>query len=389
VDRNQASFLPSRIDDYVAADAAVRVIDAFVEGLDMFGLGLVRATPAATGRPGYDPRDLLKLYIYGYLNEVRSSRKLERECRRNVELMWLLGRLAPDFKTIADFRRDNAGGIVGTCRAFVLFCREQGLFAARLWPSTVRSSGRWRAPSGLWANARSPKRPSGSINRSRLILPTSTASMRASRLTAMRNRRLRPSRLSGHAAPTLMLWQRDLKAEDRTSLVEGELDARPMGKGAGSKPPSYNVQTAVDAATGLIVHHEVTTEPTDNRLLHPMAKATKDAVAANTLTVVADAGYSNGADAAACENDGITPCVPANRAVNNQGDFFDRTAFIYEPQTDSFRCPAGWCASKSSLESRASCIWPTIVRVARSSRDAPASSAASFKDTFTRTRFNA
>lgn len=203
------------------------------------------------------------------------------------------------------------------------------------------------------------------------------------------NRRLRPSRLSGHAAPTLMLWQRDLKAEDRTSLVEGELDARPMGKGAGSKPPSYNVQTAVDAATGLIVHHEVTTEPTDNRLLHPMAKATKDAVAANTLTVVADAGYSNGADAAACENDGITPCVPANRAVNNQGDFFDRTAFIYEPQTDSFRCPAGWCASKSSLESRASCIWPTIVRVARSSRDAPASSAASFKDTFTRTRFNA
>ncbi|MGB9172182.1 MAG: transposase, partial [Bradyrhizobium sp.] len=110
-DRNQASFLPARIDDYVATDAAVRVIDAFVEGLDMVGLGLVRATPAATGRPGYDPRDLLKLYIYGYLNEVRSSRKLERECRRNVELMWLLGRLAPDFKTIADFRRDNAAGI--------------------------------------------------------------------------------------------------------------------------------------------------------------------------------------------------------------------------------------------------------------------------------------
>ena len=132
-----------------------------------------------------------------------------------------------------------------------------------------------------------------------------------------------------------------LEAEHRTILVEGEPDARSMGMGAGRKPPSYNVQAAVDVETSLIVHHEVTTEPTDNRLLYPMARATKEAVEADTLTVVADAGYSNGADAAACERDGITPCVPANRAVNNQGDFFDRTAFSYEPQTDTFRCPAG------------------------------------------------
>src|SRR5438045_9269626 len=131
-DREQASFLPARIDDYVGAEAAVRVIDAFAEGLDVVGLDFVRAVPAATGRPGYDPRDLLKLYVYGYLNEVRSSRKLERECGRNVELMWLLRRLAPDFKTIADFRREDGPGIVGTCRAFVSFCREQGLFAAGL-----------------------------------------------------------------------------------------------------------------------------------------------------------------------------------------------------------------------------------------------------------------
>src|SRR5207237_9490311 len=114
-------------------------------------------------------------------------------------------------------------------------------------------------------------------------------------------------------------------AEHRTSLVEGEPDARSMGRGAGRKPPSYNVQAAVDVETSLIVHHEVTTEPTDNRLLYPMARATKEAVEADTLTVVADAGYSNGADAAACERDGITPCVPATRAVNNQGDFFDCT----------------------------------------------------------------
>ena len=131
-DRGQAALLPAAIEDYVAADAPVRVIDAFVDGLDVSGLGFGRSVPAVMGRPPYDPRDLLKLYVYGYLNEVRSSRRLERECSRNVEVMWLLRRLAPDFKTIADFRRDNGAAIVGACRAFVLFCRDQGLFTARL-----------------------------------------------------------------------------------------------------------------------------------------------------------------------------------------------------------------------------------------------------------------
>lgn len=116
----------------MAADAPVRVIEVFVDGLDMAGLGFGRSVPASTGRPGYDPRDLLKLYVWGYFNEVRSSRRLERECRRNVEAMWLMRRLVPDFKTIADFRRDNGAAIVGACRAFVLLCRDAGLFAARL-----------------------------------------------------------------------------------------------------------------------------------------------------------------------------------------------------------------------------------------------------------------
>jgi len=130
--RDQDTFLPARLDDYVRDDAVVRVVDAFVDRLDVKELGFTRPVPAATGRPGYDPRDLLKLYIWGYWNEVRSSRRLERECLRNVELMWLLRRLAPDFKTIADFRRDNGSGIVAVCRTFVLFCRDQGLFVARL-----------------------------------------------------------------------------------------------------------------------------------------------------------------------------------------------------------------------------------------------------------------
>jgi transposase len=340
-DREQASFLPARIDDYVGTEAAVRVIDAFAEGLNVVGLGFVRAVPAATGRPGYDPRDLLKLYVYGYLNEVRSSRKLERECRRNVELMWLLRRLAPDFKTIADFRRENGPGIVGTCRAFVLFCREQGLFATRL---VALDGSKFRAAASAKRimgerdiaeeAARIDQRIAGYLADLDATDATETDDADAERTAAaLVELKARRAELAALAAM--------LGAEHRTTLVEGEPDARSMGMGAGRKPPSYNVQAAVDVETSLIVHHEVTTEPTDNRLLYPMARATKEAVEADTLTVVADAGYSNGADAAACERDGITPCVPANRAVNNQGDFFDRTAFSYEPQTDTFRCPAG------------------------------------------------
>src|ERR1700752_2433795 len=131
-DRVQMALLPSAIEDYVAPDSPARVIDAFVDGLDVRGLGFGRSEPAATGRPPYDPRDLLKLYVYGYLNEVRSSRRLERECLRNLEVMWLLRRLVPAFKAIADFSRDNGAAIGGTCRALVLFCRDQGLFTARL-----------------------------------------------------------------------------------------------------------------------------------------------------------------------------------------------------------------------------------------------------------------
>ena len=134
-----------------------------------------------------------------------------------------------------------------------------------------------------------------------------------------------------------------LDCEERNTLVEGELDARPMGIGKGPKPPSYNLQTAVDVDTGLIVHHEVTSEPNDTRQLYPMAKATKDTLGVSNLTVVADAGYSSGTTAAACEADGITACVPTNRSIHSQGDgtLFGRSAFVYQPEADTYICPAG------------------------------------------------
>ena len=341
-DRGQAALFPAVIEDYVAADAPVRVIDAFVDGLDVRRLGFGRSDPAATGRPPYDPRDLLKLYLYGYLNEVRSSRRLERECSRNVEVMWLLRRLAPDFKTIADFRRDNSAAIVGTCRTFVLFCRDHGLFVARLVAldgSKFRAAASAKRVMGrreiAEETARLDRRIANylaGLDENDAHEPDEAAGVAVAALAALRARRAELSRLAAK-----------LEAEGRTTLVEGEPDARPMGIGKGPKPPSYNVQTAVDADTGFIIHHEVTSEPNDTRQLYPMAKTTKDMLGVSGLVVVADAGYSNGTAAAACEAEGITACAPTNRTINNQGDgtMFDRSAFVYEPETDRYICPAG------------------------------------------------
>jgi transposase len=350
-DRLQAAFLPPVIDDYVDAEAPVRVIDAFVCGLDMAGLGFGRAVTAATGRPPYDPRDLLKLYVYGYFNEVRSSRKLERECRRNVETMWLLKCLAPDFKTIADFRRDNGPAIVASCRAFVQFCQETGLFQARLVAldgskfqaaaSRKRVMHVQRIAEETAQLERSIAAYLGGLDHQDAAEPGDAPDAVKLALAKLESRR---SELDAMAAK--------LAGQGRNFLVDGEDDARPMGKGNGPKPPSYNVQTAVDADTGLIIHHEVTDEGTDNRLLHPMAKATMEMLGRNELIVVADTGYSNGAHATACELDGITACVPANRAVNNQADgqFFDRSQFAYDQACDCFTCPAGQLLQRKQID---------------------------------------
>lgn len=325
--RRQASFLPPAIEEYIELNSPVRVIDVFVDGLDFSSLGFVRATPALTGRPGYDPRDLLKLYIYGYLNEVRSSRRLERECKRNIEVMWLVCRLAPDHKAIADFRRDNGPAIVGACRAFVLFCRDQGLFTARLvsidgakfraTASTLRVLDKRRIDEEAEKIDTGIARYLAELDREDAKEPDDEDGATARAFEALKERRAHLDRLSAY-----------LDQDDRSLVVDGELDARPMGFGRGGKPPSYNVQIAVDADTGIIVHHAVTDEVNDQRMLHPMAKAAKELLGFDGLTVVADTGYSNGNAAAACEDDEIIACVPVKRSVNNRGsgDQFDRAA---------------------------------------------------------------
>jgi len=297
--RGQSALFPLSLDDLLPADHACRVIDAFVASLDLQGLGFVRSRPAATGRPGYDPGDLLRLYLYGYLQQIRSSRRLETECRRNIELMWLLGRLVPDHKVIAEFRRVHGEAVAGAGAALIQWAKAQALL----------TSG-WVAIDGSKFRAVSSKR--------------------------------------GVAAREA--WARYLADMDEADAADvpvqkphPEPEARFMRSPNEGKIPAYNVQTAVEAGTGLIVAHEVTTDTADNRQLLPMASKARQVLEAPMLNIVADAGYSNGEQARACEEQGLVAHVPANRSVNSQGDgtLMDRRAFTYDGENDVMHCPGG------------------------------------------------
>ena len=326
--RTQGTLFPVVLDDLVPGDHVCRVIDAFVARLEMSELGFERSEPAETGRPGYDPRDLLKLYLYGYLQQIRSSRRLEAECRRNVEVMWLLGRLAPDYKSIAEFRRMHREAVTKAGAALVGFARSVGL---------VR--GEWIAIDGSKFQAASSAR---SVHEREAV-----------------KRYL--EQLEQADEGDEMVIDPDAVATALEKLNRHpEPEAHLMRVGHGHAPaPAYNVQTAVDAEHALIVAQQVTTEATDNRSLLPMAEAARQAVGApDSLHVVADAGYSNGEQAERCEQQGIVPHVPANRSVNNKGDgtLFDRSRFHYDEKTDTFRCPDGETLVRIQLSRRDRCI---------------------------------
>jgi len=326
--RTQGTLFPVVLDDLVPGDHVCRVIDAFVMRLEMSELGFKRCEPAETGRPGYDPRDLLKLYLYGYLQQIRSSRRLEAECRRNVEVMWLLGRLAPDYKSIAEFRRMHREAVTAAGAALVGFARSVGL---------VR--GEWIAIDGSKFQAASSAR---SVHEREAV-----------------KRYL--EQLEQADEGDEMVIDPDAVATALEKLNRHpEPEAHLMRVGHGHAPtPAYNVQTAVDAEHALIVAQQVTTQATDNRSLLPMAQAASQAVGApDSLHVVADAGYSNGEQAERCEQQGIVPHVPANRSVNNKGDgtLFDRSRFHYDEKTDTFRCPNGETLVRIQLSRRDRCI---------------------------------
>lgn len=350
--REQGALFPVTLEELVPAEHLVRVIDLWVGGLDMVQLGFAKARPAGTGRPPYDPADLLKLYLYGYLNQIRSSRKLERESRRNIEVLWLLNRLAPDHKTIANFRCENGAAFAALCRAFVCFCRGEGLIGGDLIAidgSKFQAVASKRQVISRKKLAHQLAAIDADIARYLAELEagdraegqeTAVPNGNAVRETLARLRAQRDDVADTHAR---------MVALDIEHRVLGEEEARLMKTGQGAAKIAYNVQSAVDGAHGLILHHAVTQETTDNRQLAPMALAAKEVLEAASLTVVADAGFSNGEQLAACEAAGITAYVPPNRATNNQGDgqFFPKSAFVFDETRETYRCPSGhWLVRK-------------------------------------------
>lgn len=345
-DREQSTLLPDCLDDWIDQSNPVRAVDVFVDGLDLAKLGFDRAIPEATGRPSYHPSALLKLYIYGYLNRVQSSRRLEREAGRNLEVIWLLKRLTPDDKTIADFRKDNGPAIRKVCAQFVALCREMGLLTKA---SVAIDGSKFKA-----VNTRDKNFTRGKVERRRAQLEESVARYLAQLDTADRQE---PS--EALAAKTTHLKEKLAKLEsemqrlaalEKLMLASSDLqisltdpDSRSMAtSGRGSGVVGYNVQVAVDTEHHLIITHEVTNSGSDRAQLANIASQAKDVLGADKLEAVADRGYFSGEEILACHNAGIAVTLPKpmTSGIEAKGRF-GKQDFAYLSDEDVYRCPAG------------------------------------------------
>ena len=345
-DRSQSTLLPECLDDWVHEENTVRVIDAFVDALDLGELGFDGVEAAVTGRPGYHPATLLKLYVYGYLNRVQSSRRLEREASRNLELLWLLGRLAPDHKTIADFRKDNGPSLKKVCARFVELCREMGLLATA---SVAIDGSKFKA-----VNNRDRNFTKGKVERRRAQLEESVA------------RYLSQLDTADHQMPTLALALKTKHLDEKLAKLKEEMakldayekrmlaspdeqvsltdpDSRSMAtSGRGSGVVGYNVQVAVDTENHLIITHEVTNSGSDRSQLANVGKQAKAVLGVDTLEAVADRGYYNSPEILACQEAGIRVTLPKpmTSGAKSEGRF-GKQDFVYVDAHDAYRCPAG------------------------------------------------
>jgi len=344
-DRRQGVLLPEFLEDYVSEENPVRVIDAFVEALDLGALGFEGVVPEATGRPGYHPGLLLRIYVYGYINQLASSRRLEREAQRNVELMWLTGRLAPDFKTIADFRKDNGPAIRATCRRFVDLCRKLELFGHALAAIDGSKFKAVNARDRNYTRSKLKKRMDQvEASIARYMAAMETADRQEGELAQAKSGRLKDkiAQLREQMAAFKALAPVVEAAPDR-QLSLSDPDARSMAtSGKGTGVVGYNVQTAVDAKHHLIVAHEVTNAGNDRAQLAKMAGEAKAAMGVEALEVLADRGYFSGQEVLACEPLGVTPYAPKplTSGAKARGRF-GKQDFVYRPDEDVYRCPAG------------------------------------------------
>jgi transposase len=342
-DRSQLLLLPEAVDDYIGADNPVRFIDAFVEGLDLAAAGFARVAPKATGRPGYAPGDLLKLYIYGYLNRVRSSRRLEAECHRNIEVIWLLRTLKPDFKTIADFRADNRDAFKAVFRQFILLCKRLDLFGRELLAvdgtriKAVNNKDRNFTRNSLEKFIKAAdERLEEYLQRldegdaAESGMGGARTKNLAEKIEALRNKR-------GYYAALLAKMERT--GEVQVSLTDPDSRAMAAHTKVGV---GYNIQVAVDAKNKMIVEQAVTNQVVDMGLLTQTAEPARAILDVATIDVVADRGYFKIEDIEACENAGCVPFVPKpQRGSSVREGFFRKDEFRYDPKRDVFICPAG------------------------------------------------
>jgi len=343
-DRRQQALLPSSLEDYVDEDNPARVVEVFVDELDLAALGFA-VIPATTGRPAYHPATLLKLYIYGYLNRVPSSRRLEREAGRNVELMWLTGKLAPDHKTIANFRKDHGAAIQAACAHFVVLCREIGLFSQAL---AAVDGSKFKA-----VNTRDKNFTVTKLKKRIEQVAEHIAGYLADLDSADRQEgeaaEARAGKLQDKIA-TLRAQMQALKAMEAevAAAPDGQVsltdpDARSMAtSGRGSGMVGYNVQSVVEAEHHLIVAHDVITKGSDRQQLAAMSEKAKAAMGVERLEVLADRGYFSGEEIVACEAIGVTPYVPKPLTSGAKAEGrYSKQDFVYIPDEDVYRCPAG------------------------------------------------
>lgn len=343
VNRDQITLFPEAIDDYITEDNPVRFIDAFVGGLDLSEHGFKYSDTNPTGRPPYNPADLLKLYIYGYLNRIRSSRKLEQETIRNVELMWLLCKLSPDFKTIADFRKDNRKAFKKVFREFTLLCRKLKLFGGEL---IAVDGSKFRAVNSSQRNFTEKK-----LQKALKAIDEKIEAY-LNELDEADQKETQDKRLSAKDLQDKIQKLKDrkgkygelfkeMKDSGETQISLTDPDSRSMPKSPNA-PVAYNVQTAVDEKHKLIVAYDITNEVTDRNQLSKMAKQAKDTLEAEELKVVADMGYSHGKEIKACEEAGIEPYVATPvTSANRKLGLYGKEQFIYDPEKDVYRCPSG------------------------------------------------
>ena len=342
--RSQSLLFPERLDEWIEQENPVRVIDAFVDELEMQGLGFEGAIPAETGRPGYHPATLLKIYIYGYLNRVQSSRRLEREAQRNVEVVWLTGRLMPDFKTIADFRKDNGPAIRKVCASFIELCREMRLFTETV---VAIDGSKFKAVNNRDRNFTEQKIKSRLAHLDKSVKQYLDDLDRADREPATMPE-ARVENLKEKIAAIKSEMKKLTRIKERLPAAEGQIsltdpDARSMnsaGKGTGTV--GYNVQTAVDTKNHMIIAHEVTNVGHDRSHLTDMSERAREALGTRSLTALADRGYFSGQEIRRCQQAGMTPLVPKPLTSGGRADGrFDKRDFVYNAKRNEYRCPAG------------------------------------------------